>query len=109
MSIIDILSGKKGQLTAYVSAMVGIEGFVMALEFLPFESTVSYQYQAVAILGGLVFLNTMACRVFRLLRLDKIDTPADAYSSSIPMSVMQFREIRTRTTPATYFHEQSNM
>ena len=90
--------------------MVGIEGFVMALEFLPFEPTVSYQYQAVAILGGLVFVNSMACRVFRLLRLDKVDTPGEeAYSSSILMSIMQFREIRARTTAATTFHEQFEM
>ena len=51
--------------------MVLVEGFVMFVEFSPtFEPLVANQYQSVAITGGLVILNAMACRVFRLLRLE---------------------------------------
>ena len=43
----------------------------MAMEFvIPLEHFVRLQYQAIILTAGLVLLNTMACRVFRVLRLD---------------------------------------
>ena len=51
--------------------MLFIEGWLMAMEFvIPLEHFVRLQYQAIVLTAGLVLLNTMACRVFRVLRLD---------------------------------------
>ena len=73
--------------------MAGIEVFVLLIEFgTTFEPLIAFQYQAFAVVAGLVFLNAMECRVFRLLRLD---TEEDIRSLGVPLSSMQFR----RTLP----------
>ena len=58
----------------------------MVLEFLPFEPWVSYQYQATAMLGGLVFLNSLACHAFRTLRHDANENP----TLSVFLSTLEF-------------------
>ncbi|KAK7685229.1 hypothetical protein QCA50_011592 [Cerrena zonata] len=80
---------RTGQL--YFFPMVGIEVFILAMEFFaPFEPFVSFQYQEIAMMTGLVIMNAMTCRVFRLLRLD---TREDTSSLAVPLSIMRFKEI----------------
>lgn len=68
--------------------MVFIEAFVMFSEFSSsLEPLVAYQYQSAAIMFGLVLLNTMGCRVFRLLRLESRE---NACSQPTSMSTMWF-------------------
>ena len=68
--------------------MVLVDGFVMFAEFSsPLEPLIVYQYQAVAIMSGLVLLNTLACRVFRLLRLESGEK---AYSHPTSVSAIRF-------------------
>ena len=71
--------------------MVLVEGFVMFTEFTCFfEPLVAFQYQAVAIMCGLVIQNAMTCRVFRLLRSG---SRGDAYlhgPESISLSTLRF-------------------
>ena len=75
-------------LTFIASPMILVEGFVMFVEFSPaFEPVVAYQYQSVAITGALVILNAMACRVFRLLRLE---SHGNVGSQSLSTSTMRF-------------------
>lgn len=68
--------------------MVLVEGLVMFVEFShTFEPVVAYQYQSVAIASALVILNAMACRVFRLLRLE---SGGDVDSQPISISPLTF-------------------
>ena len=50
--------------------MLCVHGVVLWLETSPTlkHSSVPYQYQSVAALASLIFMNSLACRVFRLLR-----------------------------------------
>ena len=42
---------------------------VTCLEITPtFQQSISYQYQVVAIMADVIVMNSLACRVFRLLR-----------------------------------------
>ena len=66
--------------------MVLVECFVIFAEFSSFEPLVAAQYQAIATMFGLVFLNAMTCRVFRLLRISH----ENAYSQPTSMSAIRF-------------------
>ena len=51
------------------SPIVCFHGVVLWLETSPdIEHSISYQYQALFIMAGLIVMNSLACRVFRLLR-----------------------------------------
>ena len=51
------------------SPMLFIGGFIIAIEYMPgVETSVLIQYQTIILIAGLVFVNTLTCRVFRLLR-----------------------------------------
>lgn len=71
------------------SSMTCAEGWVLSIEyFTPIESSVLRQYKAAVILGGLTLMTMMACRVFRLLRLN---SQADSSSSTVELSVIRYR------------------
>ena len=56
-------------LTENPSPMAGLLFCILTIEFSnALKSTILIQYRAVVLLEGAVFLNAMACRVFRLLR-----------------------------------------
>lgn len=67
--------------------MVLVEGFIIFAEFTSFEPLVAAQYQAVAIMCGLIIQNVMACRVFRSLRSGSY---GNTYTQSIFLSTMRF-------------------
>ena len=55
--------------TATHSPMLCVHACVLWLETSPdIEHSIPYQYQGVAIMAGLIVMNSLACRVFRLLR-----------------------------------------
>ena len=73
------------------SPMVLVEGFVMFTEFSSFfEPLVAFQYQAVAIMCGLVIQNAMTCRVFRLLRSGCHEDAYPHGPESISISTLRF-------------------
>ena len=54
--------------------MLFSHGVIFLLEISPnLEHSISYQYQGVAIIAGLLLMNSLACRVFRLLRQLRTD------------------------------------
>ena len=70
--------------------MALIESLVMFINFShDFEPLVVYQYQSVAAICGAIFINIMACRVFRLLRLENDE---NAYSQPTSLSTLRFGE-----------------
>ena len=70
--------------------MVLVKGFLIFTEFSPFfEPLVASQHQSSAHMLALVLLNVMACRVFRLLRLESHDT---IYSQPTSLSTLRFGE-----------------
>ena len=70
------------------SPMVFVEGFVMFTEYSSsLEPLAASQYQALANMFGLVLLNVMACRVFRLLRLE---SRGNVYSRPTSVSTIRF-------------------
>ncbi|KAK7685239.1 hypothetical protein QCA50_011602 [Cerrena zonata] len=80
-----------GQL--YFFPMACLEGCVLSIEFSTvLEASILFQYEAAVLAAGLVFLNSMACRVFRLLRRLKIEGET-TIGQSVEMSGMHFRRI----------------
>lgn len=72
--------------------MVFIEGCILSIEFSDvLESSIAYQYQTAVLGAGLVLLNAMACRVFRLLRRLKTEGEETEHLVSTDPSVMQFQ------------------
>ena len=85
--------------------MVFIEGWILSIEFSDvLDSSIAYQYQTAVLGAGLVLLNAMACRVFRLLRRLKTEGEETEGLISTDPSVMQFqvgpvgRELATNDT-----------
>lgn len=75
------------------SPMACLEGCVLSIEFSTvLEASILFQYEAAVLAAGLVFLNSMACRVFRLLRRLKIEGET-TIGQSVEMSGMHFRRI----------------
>ena len=72
--------------------MVFIEGWILSIEFSDvLESSIAYQYQTAVLGAGLVLLNAMACRVFRLLRRLKTEGEETEQLTSGEPSVMHFQ------------------
>lgn len=76
--------------------MAGLFICILTIEFShSLKSSILVQYRAVVLLEGAVFLNAMACRVFRLLRRDAL--PEDL-GFSLQLSNIHFRQINTHNT-----------
>lgn len=72
--------------------MALIESLVMFINFShDFEPLVVYQYQSVAAICGAIFINIMACRVFRLLRSK---SHGDTYSQPNATPAMRLGMLR---------------
>ena len=70
--------------------MVLVKVIVTFTEFSSlFEPLVASQYQSSTTMLGLVLLNAMACRVFRLLRLENHES---TYSLPTSISALRFAE-----------------
>ena len=67
-------------------------GFILWLENSPtLGRVVLYQYLVVALMAGLIVMNSLACRVFRLLRHFKTEE-----GQSTALSTMAFRRYTQR-------------
>ena len=76
--------------------MLFLHVFVLWLETShSLEHSISYQYQAVALIASLITMNSLACRVFRLLRQLKTgDRQATRFRDVV--STLRFRQTTQR-------------
>lgn len=78
-----------------ISTVIVVESCVLSVEYLvPLRDSVLLQYKTAAIFGSVISMNAMACRVFRLLRLD-LGIFGDTPGSSMHLSTMHFPTIHT--------------
>ena len=78
--------------------MLGIQGCLLTIMFsASLESITLIDFGAVAIIGVVVLLNVMACRVVRLLRLGAIDTTYTTTQSS----TIQFHRMNNLATSSS--------
>ena len=81
--------------------MAGLLFCILTIEFSnALKSTILIQYRAVVLLEGAVFLNAMACRVFRLLRRHALEENTGFSTPISPVTpAKRLRRVKTANFP----------